>query len=113
MPIQKGCRVKVIYPSDYRITNRLTSMDGSGFFAPIGGSVEFKVNPESNSFEVIACKQNFGQFTSGILTIQQVLNQDYVHNSGTFKIFMTEEKDIEFAKVSQSITSGFIIPEEQ
>jgi len=41
-----------------------------------------------------------------------VLNQDYVHDSGTFKIYMTEEKDIGYTKVSQSVTEGFIIREE-
>jgi hypothetical protein len=70
MPIQKGCLVKIFYPDDYKITKKLTSMDGSGFFAPKGGSIRFKIFPEENAIEVVACQRNFGQFTSGILTVQ-------------------------------------------
>jgi len=35
-------------------------MDGSGFFAPVGGAVNFQIFPDLNIIEVIACKKNFG-----------------------------------------------------
>ena len=60
MPIQQGCRIKIIYPEVFKITDKLTSMDGSGFFAPKGGQVQFELDIENNSFEVVACQKNYG-----------------------------------------------------
>ena len=45
MPVQKACRIKIIYPEDYKLTSELDSLEGSGFFAPLGGegALEFTV----------------------------------------------------------------------
>lgn len=37
------------------------------------------------------------------------MNQVYIHDSASFEIYMTEEKDKTFSRVYQKITSGFIV----
>jgi hypothetical protein len=56
MPIQRGCRFKILYPPEFKISNKLNSYSGSGFFRPIGGSIEVNKNYTENTVEIIACK---------------------------------------------------------
>lgn len=37
MPIQKGCRLRIRYPPEYKITDKLDSIDVSGFLESVGG----------------------------------------------------------------------------
>jgi len=112
MPLQQNCLVKIQYPSDFKIDKTLTSVEGSGFFAPIG-SIKITPNYEENSLEVEACQLNFGSFTTGILTLSKVMNQPFVEDSGSFKISMTDKTDIEYNKVFQVVIEGFIVREDQ
>ena len=59
-------------------------MEGSGFFAPDGGEVDFSIDIPNNSFEVVACKTNFGLFQTGILDLTSILNQPYVMDTQSF-----------------------------
>ena len=84
-------------------------MEGSGFFAPEGGQVQFELDIENNSFEVIACQKNYGQFMFGILDLHKVLNQPYVIETESFEIYMTTLSDITYSKPYQQVTSDFIV----
>lgn len=74
MPIQKDCRLKIVYPQEYTVNEKLTFIYGSGFFAPLGGAVDFTANYTENSVEIIGCQRNHGIFTSGIVSLLRVLN---------------------------------------
>lgn len=83
MPIQKNCRIKIVYPSEFTIDSNLNFLEGSGFFMS-AGPIRFEVYPDKNTLIVSACEQNFGSFTNGVLTVSRVLNQEYVHKTGSF-----------------------------
>ena len=101
IPVQRGCLVKIEYPSDFTIDDSLGSVAGTGFFAPLGGTVPFTADPSANTVVVEGCAKNYGSTTFGVLTLSQVLNQPYVKASGTFKLRMTEEGDDSFDHVYQ------------
>lgn len=109
IPIQYGCRVRIVYPVDMKIGSALTLLEGTGFFAPAGGTLQFTANATNNSVDLVACKKNYGQHTAGILTLTRVLNQPFKHDLETFKIYMAVEIDSNFDNVYQRITSGFAI----
>lgn len=113
MPIAKGCRFKIIYPPEYTVDRQLTSIQGSGFFQPLGGQVEFTHSETTNSVEIIGCRVNYGIFTSGIIILRSVLNQQFVKTSESFQLLMTEFSDVTYSKVYQKLTTGFIIPDTQ
>ena len=66
-----------------------------------------------NSVTVIGCKRNYGGTQHGVLTLTTIRNQPFVHDSESFQIFMTEEKDENYEKVYQQLKDGFIIPASQ
>ena len=88
-------------------------MEGSGFFAPQGGQVQFELDIENNSFQVVACQRNYGQFMFGILDLHKVLNQPYVIETESFQIYMTTLDDITFSKPYQQIITGFNVDTSQ
>ena len=52
-----------------KVTNELLQIQGTGFFEPLGGVVNFIADIDNNIVTVTACQKNFGQTTSGILTL--------------------------------------------
>ena len=108
IPLQRGCRVKIKYPNDYNITENLTSVRGTGFFESLSGADElsalgqdweWRADEDDDSVTVIGCKKNYGGIRHGVLTLTAVRNQRFVHDSESFKILMTVEKDEEFKHV--------------
>ena len=55
IPIQRGCRVKIIYPPTLLVTDRLITLTGSGFFEPPQDLLEFSKDLEENSLTLTAC----------------------------------------------------------
>lgn len=113
IPVQYGCRVRIVYPTDMRVGGELGLLTGTGFFQPAGDTLEFTANYEKNSVDLVACRRNYGQQTAGILTLTRIRNQNFKHDLETFKIYMTLERDTEFNNVYQKVTSGFTVPASQ
>ena len=65
--MKPNCRFKIYFPDDFKITSNLIEVDGSGFFEPVGSGLFFTSNKTDNSVTIVACKKNYGYFTSGII----------------------------------------------
>ena len=111
--MKQNCLFKIYFPDDFKVTSNLVAIDGSGFFEPLGSGLQFTPDLLENSVTIKACKKNFGYFTSGIVQFQNILNQPFVHDTETFKIYMTDENDINFLSPYQILESNFIIREAQ
>ena len=49
---------------------------------------------------------------SGTFSVSRIMNQEYVHSTKSFVIWMTEATDAKYAKKYQIVDHGFIIPKD-
>ena len=74
IPVRQNCRFKIEFPPDFKVTSNLTDVSGSGFFEPIGSGLLFIPDEKENSVTIVACKKNYGYFTSGIVQFKNIQN---------------------------------------
>ena len=74
IPIQKGCNVRIVFPTDFLVDDNLVAIEGSGFFEPESGVVDFTHKEGSNTVELESCKKNFGTRTDGNLQLTRIRN---------------------------------------
>lgn len=60
IPVQHGCRFRIVYPKAMKVGGELGLLSGTGFFAPAGDTLDFTADYEENSVDVVACKKNYG-----------------------------------------------------
>jgi len=69
--------------------------------------------PDNRSLEIFACNKYHGSFMQGTLSVSRMMNQEYVHTTESFVIWMTEATDQKYTKKYQIVDRGFIISKEQ
>ena len=89
MPVQFGCRIRIIYPVDMLVGDELDSLRGTGFMEPEGDTVQFTFDKKRNSVDFIACRKNYGLVQGGSIILSKIQNQPFKHDLETFKIYMT------------------------
>lgn len=72
--MQRGCNIRIVFPTDFTVDDNLVAVEGNGFFEPEIGVLEFVSKPGTNSVEMVACKKNFGTRRDGNLVLTRILN---------------------------------------
>ena len=76
IPVQRGCRIRIVYPSDMTVDEQLVKVEGIGFAQPAPGQqfLVYTIDKSQNSVDIIACENNYGLTTLGTFTLSKVKN---------------------------------------
>eukprot|EP00347_Sterkiella_histriomuscorum_P010553 403375847 len=94
VPVEQNCFMKITFPSDFTLDDKLTSVIGTGFFRPSATSsiVQMISSDLSNRILVIpACQYQFGPDQTGILTFNQIKNPYQVKATGHILIQLAKD----------------------
>ena len=70
-------------------------------------------NETERSVELLACNKNYGRYNFGALNLYRILNQPFVKETDTFRIYMTTKDDTSFENSFIVLDKDFIVPESQ